>query len=313
MKKWLMLVAISLFLISFVVAISADIIDITGGTVDNSSGLSNSDDKESSLNSPSTFSNATGDKEEDDNESELNVEDDDNEDEDKETTDDAETARERIIEALKAKNLTDAQMKAILVARNRIKFTEKYGECPVECECSGSTVKCTLASGREMTVIAGKSGNVIVQIKGVNMTTNVTLYKSEDKIYGIFKNNETKIIRMLPDQVKERIRERIEARLQNENITLNDGGEYEYQAEKRARLFAFIPVRMMVRAEIDAETGEVIELKAAKWWGFLARDEKEDIVGASCGTVTPGYNDACCQNKGFDVWSDETGQCEFSE
>ena len=210
-----------------------------------------------------------------------------------------EISRERLKEAIKE--------------RNRIKATTRAWECPTECTCTGSTIKCTLASGREMTIIAGNSGNVIVQVKGESMTTNVTLYKSGGKLYGVFRGNETKIVRMLPDQVKERIRERIQARLDNENITLNEDGSYDYTGQKRARLFFIFPVRMMVRAEIDAETGEVIKVSKPKWWGFLAKDEEEAILGVSCGTVTPGQNDACCQNKGFDVWNVEKNQCDFSE
>jgi hypothetical protein len=163
-----------------------------------------------------------------------------------------------------------------------------------------------------MTIFAGNSGNVIVQVKGENMTTKVILYKSPDgKVYGIFKNNETKEVKLLPDQVAERIRERVRARLQNENITLNEDGNYEYTAQKRARLFFIIPVRIAVRAEIDPETGNIILLKT-KRWGFLAKNEiNEQIVGASCGTVTPGENDNCCKNKGYNFWNNETNECEF--
>jgi hypothetical protein len=227
------------------------------------------------------------------------------------TQENKETLRS-VLEAKKG-NLTEAQIKAIITVRNKVKFTEKYGECPVECTCTGSTIKCTLASGREMTILAGKSGNIIFQVKGVDASTNVTLYKSEGKLYGIFKNNETRIVRMFPDQIKERIREMIKAKLQNENITLNEDGTYNYTAQKRARLFFIFPVKMVVRAEIDAATGEVLKVSKPKWWGFLAKDEEDMIVGASCGTVTPGENDACCQTKGFDVWNSETQRCEFSQ
>lgn len=202
-------------------------------------------------------------------------------------------------------------LKKLIQERNRIRFGETGVQCPTECSCTGSTIKCQLASGREMTIVAGKSGNVIVQVKGENMTTNVTLYKSEGKLYGVFKDNETKQVRVLPDQIKERIRERLQRQLENENITLSEDGEYEYQAEKKARLFFIFPVRVAVQAEINAETGEVVRLRT-RWWDFLAKDEGEQLVGTSCGTVSPGTNDACCQNKGYDVWNSKTQQCEFS-
>lgn len=217
-------------------------------------------------------------------------------------------------DAITHTNLTATQIKSIVTNRNKLKFENKTGiPCPVSCTCTGSTMKCTLlGSGREMTVSAGNSGNVIVQIKGENMTTSVTLYKAADgKLYGIFKNNETKRVRMLPDQVSERIREKIKAKLQNENITLNEDGSYAYNADKSARLFFIIPVKVGVRAEVDSETGNIADIKS-KWWAFLAKDESsEQIVGASCGTVTPGSNDECCKNRGYDFWNSETSQCEF--
>jgi len=209
---------------------------------------------------------------------------------------------------------TEAQIKSIIKKQNAINVTAKYWDtCPSGCSCTGSTVKCQLANGRIMTVYAGKSGNVIIQIKGENMTTNVTLYKSGEKVYGVFKGNKTKEINMFQEQVRERIRERLNRLLENENISLDENGVYQYKGEKKARLFFIFPVRILVRAEVDAETGEVIKLSKGNWWAFLAKDDSQQVVGASCGTVTPGQNDACCQTKGFDLWNSETQECEFSQ
>lgn len=171
-------------------------------------------------------------------------------------------------------NLTQEQIKNIIQTRNRIKtHYANQSECPTNCTCSGSTIKCEFESGRTMTVYAGNSGNTIVQIKNVNASTNIALYKSEDgKIYGIFKNNETKEI-ILPDEVKERIQNRTRVRLQNETMNLTEDG-YIVRAHKKARLFWIFPVKEHVRAQVDAETGEIIKVKSS-WWGFLARDIRE--------------------------------------
>ena len=116
---------------------------------------------------------------------------------------------------------------------------------------------------------------------------------------------------MLPDQVKEKIRERLQRQLEDEKIELSEDGTYLYQAKNKARLFAVFPVKVKVVAEVNSETGEVIKFKKA-WWAFLAKEEGDLIVGASCGTVTPGYNDECCVNKGYDLYNTETGECEFN-
>jgi len=172
-------------------------------------------------------------------------------------------------------NVSKNENKKAIQERNRIRFEQKTGqECADDCICTGVVMKCSLeGGGREMTVYAGKSGNIIVQVKGVNMSTNVTLYHYNNSIYGIFKGNETKEIKVMPDEAKERIRERVRARIEKYgNITLNEDGYYEMQLQKRTRLFFLFPVREHVRAEVEAETGDVKVRNP--WWGFLARDVK---------------------------------------
>ncbi len=162
-------------------------------------------------------------------------------------------------------------MKDIRKEEHRLKFENI--QCPTNCECTGSVVRCEFENGtRIMTITAGKSGNIIVQVKGENMTTNVTLYKSEDKVYGVFKGNETREVKVLPDQVKEKIKAKIKAKLESEEIILDDEGTYQYNAKKEARLFLVIPVKVEVKAHIDSETGTVSDVESP-WWSALAKDE----------------------------------------
>ena len=158
-----------------------------------------------------------------------------------------------------------------------------------------------------MTVTAGKSGNIIVQVKGVNMSTNVTLYKANGTMYGKFKNNVTKPINYLPDHVSSRIKEKIQAHLENETIELDEEGFYKVQFRKRAKLFGFIPVKERLKIQMDPETGNITRMRNS-WWGFLARDEP-GLVGAHCGTVSPTGRNECCTNKGFTGWDNQTNEC----
>ena len=211
-------------------------------------------------------------------------------------------------------HLTEEQKRELITERNRLRFEDKAGfTCPDNCTCEGSTVKCLLPNGgRELTIYAGESGNIIVQVQGENMTTNVTLYKANDgKIYAVNKDNKTKEVNLLPDQVKEKIRERLSRQLGNETISLDENGTYQYQGEDNARLFAIFPVKVAVQAQLDSTTGQIVELKKP-WWAFLAKDEGQQLVGASCGTVTPGYNDQCCQTKGYNFWNATAAECQFS-
>jgi len=174
-------------------------------------------------------------------------------------------------------NLTQAQVGKITQSKNQLKIQAQNQECPSNCSCNGSTIKCQLQNQtKEMTIRAGNSGNTIIQVKNTNASTQVQLYKSEGKVYGTFKNNETKEI-ILPDEIKAKIEARLRkrVRLQNENMTLNENGEYQIRAEKQARLFWVIPVKEIVNAQVDAETGEIIRQRTS-WWGFLASDVKSE-------------------------------------
>ncbi len=184
-------------------------------------------------------------------------------DEDDNETDDDEGEKPKIIKKCELKK--------------KIKDYYINKECPEECTCTGSVIKCELASGRIMSVYAGKSGNVIIQIKGVNMSTNVTLYKNENgTLEGIFKGNKTRIIKVLPDEVREKLKEKIKSIIEDEEINLDDYGFYKIKAHKKARFLLIIPVRENIEGQVDSETGNIIIIKKGSWWGFLARDVKEE-------------------------------------
>lgn len=173
------------------------------------------------------------------------------------------------------RNITKEEIKEVVREKNRIKFEERTGvECPEDCKCTGVTVKCLLDDGgREMTIYS-KSGNIIVQVKNINATTQVTLYHYNKTTYGIFKGNKTKEI-ILPDKVKEKVREKIKTRIENQDITLDENGFYQVQGQKRARFFFLFSVREKVKLQLDAENGEVVKIRNP-WWGFLAKDVEEN-------------------------------------
>ncbi len=192
------------------------------------------------------------------------------------------------------KQLTEKEkikMQNVIQTRNRLHhmIQEANGTCPDNCTCTGSAMKCMTQDGnREMIIRAGKSGNTIIQVKNVNMSTRVALFKADDGgVFGVFKGNQTKKI-ILPDvaseAVKQKLQERISEKqrerkkifLEEENVTLDEEGNYNIQARKKARLFWVIPIKEKVRTQVDAETGEVIKQRHS-WWGFLARDVRENI------------------------------------
>jgi len=171
------------------------------------------------------------------------------------------------------RKMNQIMRKIELHVRNRLRAGIE-GACPDECTCAGSTIKCDFNGSRQMTVITGNSGNVIVQMKNANMSTKVELYKQNGTLWGIFRGNETGEI-VMPDQIKERVRERLRQRdCDCENITLDEDGYYQVRAQKKARLFYIFPVREKTQLQLDAENGEIIRVRNP-WWGFLAKDDVE--------------------------------------
>lgn len=174
------------------------------------------------------------------------------------------------------------RMKEAIQEKNRLRFEDGNGTCPAQCECSPEerTVKCEFENGtRELTIHAGNSNNTIIQVKNINASTQVTLYKEGDKIYGQFRNNETRMI-ILPDEIRDRIMNQTRARLQNETYNLTQDGEYQIEARKRARLFWIVPVKERTQIRVDAETGNITDTSNS-WWGFLARDVRVEANASS--------------------------------
>lgn len=171
--------------------------------------------------------------------------------------------------------LSEYKARVVKRKQNQLKANTEAGNCPSDCECTGAVTKCKYHNNRTMTIKAGKSGNTIVQVKGQNMSTQVNLYKAEGKIYGEFQGDKTKEIGILPDQAREKIKEKIQQKNCSCNIELNQTGAYQIKAQKKARLFGFIPIKEEVEIDMDSYTGEILKQKNP-WWGFLAKDIKEE-------------------------------------
>lgn len=165
------------------------------------------------------------------------------------------------------------RIQTAIQSRNRLRLNAS--EIPEDCTITGSVIRCELENGKVMVVMAGKSGNTIIKFNGgENVSTRSELYHHNGQVYGVFEN-ETKLIEYIPEQLREIIRNRTRARLNNINITLNENGTYEYEAEKEARFLGLFKVKEKVKWFIDSETGEILREKGP-WWGFLASDIKEE-------------------------------------
>jgi len=160
--------------------------------------------------------------------------------------------------AIKIKKLKEAVM-------NYLNSTE----CPENCTCAGNTIKCETENGRVMTVIAGKSGNIIIQTKGINATTSVILIKNASGTWGNF-SGKIKRIKYMPDEIKERALKKLKIETcTNCDMTLNEDGNYVMNINGTYRVLWIFPKKAIVVTKVNSETGEVTVLKKP-WWKFRA-------------------------------------------
>lgn len=112
--------------------------------------------------------------------------------------------------------------------------------------------------------------------------------ESHARLVAQLSNGRRADVKIMPETASERALERLRLKVCSEEnnctIELKEVGQngtrtelrlaYELKAEKQARVFGLIKVRMNVESQVDAETGEVISSKKA-WWAFLATESDE--------------------------------------
>ena len=92
-------------------------------------------------------------------------------------------------------------------------------------------------------------------------------------------------VKVMPDTASEKALEQLRIRVCSEEnncqIELKEVGSkeniraaYEVQLQKQAKLLGLFKTKMQVQAQVDAENGEVIQVKKP-WWAFLASESEE--------------------------------------
>lgn len=86
-------------------------------------------------------------------------------------------------------------------------------------------------------------------------------------------------VKVMPDAAFEKARERLGAKCEEDcTIELKQVGvgnqvkaAYEIKTQKQSKVLGLFKAQMQVQAQVDAETGEVIQAKKP-WWAFLATE-----------------------------------------
>jgi len=129
-----------------------------------------------------------------------------------------------------------------------------------------------------------------LEVRGVEAKSNMQIGSEHDPVQNKTRlktqlsNGKNAEIKVMPNTASERALERLRLKVcsseNNCSIELKEVGTgelaklaYEVQAQKEARVFGLFKTKMQVQAQVDAETGEVIQAKKP-WWSFLATEPK---------------------------------------
>ena len=141
-------------------------------------------------------------------------------------------------------------------------------------------------NGVQMQIQQGEGNEIKLQSGNVEAKTTMTMTQEQVQNKTMLKvqlsNGMNAEVKVMPDTASEKAIERLRLKVcsseNNCSIELKEVGTgeqvkaaYEVQAQKEARVFALFKTQMKVQAQIDAETGEVIQAKKP-WWAFLAAE-----------------------------------------
>jgi len=107
--------------------------------------------------------------------------------------------------------------------------------------------------------------------------------QNETKFYANLSNGRNAEIRIMPDTASQTALQRLNLRnftddcsieLKEANLGNQVRAVYEVQAQRNSKVFGIFSARMQVQAQVDAETGEIIQVNKP-WWAFLAVEPEE--------------------------------------
>ena len=142
-------------------------------------------------------------------------------------------------------------------------------------------------SGQKIQVQQQTNNMMQLKVGDASANTGMDLVQEQTqektKITAKLSNGQNAEIKVMPDAASERAMERLELKVCSEEndcqMELKEVGKgdqikaaYEVKAQKQAKLFGLFRTKMQVQAQIDAESGEVIQTKKP-WWAFLASEE----------------------------------------
>lgn len=167
-----------------------------------------------------------------------------------------------------------------------------YGSGSVDASVSANSDGSSASAGASASANASSKGmnesrgeSVEDIISRINLRTGLNIVASEDASLGeilrvYLSNGRYASVKILPATASANAQAVLGAKCEERNCTIElkevrvDGearAAYEVAVEKNARVLGIFNAKMKVAANVDAETGAVINVKRP-WWSFLAKE-----------------------------------------
>lgn len=142
-------------------------------------------------------------------------------------------------------------------------------------------------AGRQMRISRQENKMFRLESGGVSADCpcNLTqeMVQNRTKLYARLSNGRNAEIKVMPDTASETALQRLRLKNCDEdcNIELKEVGSgnktraaYEVRSQRNSKVLGLFNARMQVQAQVDAETGELIQVNKP-WWAFLATEPEE--------------------------------------
>ena len=145
-------------------------------------------------------------------------------------------------------------------------------------------------AGQMMKIQQQENKRMRLEVEGVaaNCDCNMTQerVKNKTKLFAKLSNGKNAEIKVMPNTASERALKRLRLKVCSEEngcqIELKEVGvgnktqlAYELKTQRKSKVFGLFKAQMRVEAQVDAETGEIIQVKKP-WWAFLASEPVEE-------------------------------------
>jgi len=191
------------------------------------------------------------------------------------TGDDVKVEEEVVIEDIEdgeEKKVEEVQIQKQLRTQNKVMIKSYTGGKPKEVEIQQ----------QEGNKIQIKSGKILAQ---TYMVMNQEQEQNKTKLKVQLSNGKNSEIKIMPDTASETALARLKLKVCSEEngctIELKEVGQgnetkaaYEVQVQRHFKLLGMFKTKAQVKAQVDAENGEVIQVNKP-WWAFLASESEE--------------------------------------